>query len=273
MPDSRSVLESFHHYFTISVADTPSLRLQVYKVRYRVYCEEFNYEPRESFPSHLETDDFDDDAVGALVIHRATGMPAACVRVIRAHYHPTIPLEFGAGHVVEKKYLDLLKNERTHCSEISRLAVDAAFRRRSGEQVTRFGEIDALDISQRERRTFGLLALAAMLTGISMTGLVGAPNMFAMMEPFLPRIQRRSGINFSKIGEEVDFHGMRAPYYADNTAVENELIDEARDLYDYIKDSIRTPLIRLLELNEQIAHMKGVTEISGSYTSTTNTNS
>ena len=40
----------FEKYFSISLADTESLKEQVYRIRYEVYCKEFDFEPAENFP-------------------------------------------------------------------------------------------------------------------------------------------------------------------------------------------------------------------------------
>ena len=51
--------ESFLRYFDVQYVDSQALRDEVHGIRYRVYCEEFAYEPIESFPDGLEKDEFD----------------------------------------------------------------------------------------------------------------------------------------------------------------------------------------------------------------------
>ena len=82
--ESDSLTESFLRYFTICLATTPAQKESVYKIRYRVYCEEFGYEPVDRFPDRMEYDAYDKDALHCLITHKSSGMPAGCVRLILA---------------------------------------------------------------------------------------------------------------------------------------------------------------------------------------------
>jgi N-acyl amino acid synthase of PEP-CTERM/exosortase system len=130
--------------------------------------------------------------------------------------------------------------QRDTICELSRLAVDGAFRRRAGESVSRFGQISAIDFSQQEKRTFSLIATSNILAAFAMSDLIGRPHCFAMMEPFLPRILKGSGIMVHPAGEETDYHGMRAPYYIDTSAVVSGLTDEMREFYENVRDFLAT---------------------------------
>ncbi len=48
-----------------------------------------------------------------------------------------------------------------------------------------------------------------------MAELSGRPMMFAVMEPFLPRLLRRSGMLFERMGSDLNYHGIRALYVTD----------------------------------------------------------
>ena len=55
-----------------------------------------------------------------------------------------------------------------------------------------------------------------------------------MVEPFIPTMLWEGGIPFYKIGREMNYHGLRAPYY---TRTENTLVNmkpELRDLYQVV---------------------------------------
>ena len=96
---------------------------------------------------------------------------------------------------------------------ISRLAVDGAFSCRPGAHITRFGEVDPIDCSLQERRTFSVIAVACFLAATALIDLTDRNSVFAMMEPFLPRMLKRSGLAFSRAGQDIDYHGLRAPYF------------------------------------------------------------
>jgi N-acyl amino acid synthase of PEP-CTERM/exosortase system len=126
---------------------------------------------------------------------------------------------------------------RSGICEFSRLAVDGAFRRRVGERATRFGEINAIDITQRELRTFSLIAVSTILAALAMSELIGRTNCFAMMEPFLPRLLKRSGLLVHAAGDKTDYHGVRAPYFFETHEAVGGLQGEMQEFYQAIRSS------------------------------------
>ena len=230
--------QSFQDFFTVVLANTPELRSKVYQVRYRVYCDEFGYEPVEQFPNQEETDEYDGYSLHCLIMHKKSGLPAGCVRMVPAYdldgQHHLLPLEAHCGESLDQERIDEMNLDRHTVCEISRLAVDRVFRRRTGEELTRFGEIESLDVSKQEQRTFSLIAISAFLAATAMTDLSGKTNVFAMMEPFLPRLMKRSGIDFQKAGFDMDYRGIRAPYFIQTQSALTHMQEDLRDLYDWI---------------------------------------
>lgn len=236
-----SLAESFSRYFRAEIADTADKRHQVFGIRYRVYCEEFKYEAVEHFPDRLEVDDYDDFSRHCLITHRETGLPAGCVRLVPAvdeSLSMPLPLEKYCGPSLDKVYISGLNLDRQTVCEISRLAVDGAFRRRSGETLTRFGEINGLQFSPQEQRTFSSIAVACFFAATVLTEIDNRTNVFAMMEPFLPRMMHRSGIDFQRVGKDIDYHGIRAPYFIRTQAVLDNMHPDLQELYQWIKESI-----------------------------------
>ncbi len=233
--EGRRLAEDFLRYFEVGLALGEEDRRATWRVRYRVYCEEFGYEPAERFPNGEEKDLYDDFSTACLVRHRETGMPAGCVRLVPALPDLPLPLERHCGEALDRPLLQELGLERTRLCEISRLAVDGAFRRRSGEAVTRFGEIEALQCPLQERRTFPLIAVALFLAATAASAMIGRNQALAMMEPFLPRLVRRSGIVFRQVGKETEYHGVRAPFFGTLEAVEQGLRQDLQPLYRTIR--------------------------------------
>jgi N-acyl amino acid synthase of PEP-CTERM/exosortase system len=229
-----SLVGDFQKFFTVDIASTAEQLEEVYQVRYRVYCEEFQYEPIENFPQGLETDEFDTNSLHCLITHKSSNAPAGCVRLVKRTGDSLLPMEAFCGKAIEPQAQAFLNSHGEQSCEISRLAVDCRFRRRSGEHLTRFGNTGSLDYSKREKRTFSLIAVAAYLSACAMADLSGRPNIYAMMEPFLPKLMKRSGIPFTRIGEDLDYHGARAPYITHSKDVVSGLLPELRELYDTI---------------------------------------
>ncbi|OQW79250.1 MAG: PEP-CTERM/exosortase system-associated acyltransferase [Proteobacteria bacterium ST_bin11] len=236
-----SLAESFSRYFRVDLAQSDAQKEYVFKVRYRVYCEEFKYESVERFENQLEVDDYDQYSRHCLITHLQTGMPAGCVRLVPAignRESEPLPLEKHCGASLDNKLIDSLELQRNTVCEISRLAVDGAFRRRTGEALTRFGEINGLQFSPQEQRTFSSIAVACFFAATVLTEVDERTNVFAMMEPFLPRLMHRSGIDFQRVGKDIDYHGIRAPYFITTQAVLKNMHPDLLELYSWIKRSI-----------------------------------
>jgi N-acyl amino acid synthase of PEP-CTERM/exosortase system len=232
---SASLVADFQKYFDLQLATTPSQLENVYRVRYRVYCEEFHYEPLEAFPDHLEKDDFDANSRHCLVVHKATGMPAGCARLVLADEHSLLPMEKFCSSAIDENIIRSFDGRRHTICEFSRLGVDGAFRRRPGEHASRFGEISALDCSKREQRTFSLIAVATILSAFALSELIARPNCFAMMESFLPRLLRRSGIVVHPAGREIEYHGIRSPFSFETRPTVGAMAEEFKEFYAVIR--------------------------------------
>jgi N-acyl amino acid synthase of PEP-CTERM/exosortase system len=239
--EALSLAENFLQYFDVAFAVSPAQKREVFHIRFNVYCTEFNYEDASSFPSGEEIDEFDEHSYHALITHKGSGLPAGCVRMVKTtgdRGSDPLPFEKHCPGTLDESFIEGLELDRQTVCEISRLAVDGTFRRRPGEKDTRYGEIDGLDATQHERRTFALIAVACFLSATAMTSLAGRTNVFAMMEPFLPKLMARSGINFQRAGEDVDYHGIRAPYFIRTQWALDGMLPELRELYDAIHGRI-----------------------------------
>ena len=168
-------------------------------------------------------------------------MPAGCVRLVPADGEAEdapLPFERYCPESLDHNFIQSLDLDRGTICEISRLAVDGAFRRRSGEALTRFGEVDAMDCSHQEQRTFSLIAVAGFLASTALTDLTHRTNVFAMMEPFLPRLLKRSGIVFQRAGRDINYHGIRAPYFIRTQSALDNMRPDLKELYLAIRGKI-----------------------------------
>lgn len=235
--EPKNPFQAFPDYFAIRPACSAADREETYRIRYRVYCEEFGYEPAENFPDRMELDEFDDTATHCLIVHRTTGMAAGCVRICPATVNGIdrrLPYDACCAQSLDPVAMGGVTASRAQICEASRFAVDGAFRRRSGEGATRFGEIAALDLSDTERRSFPLISVALMLAGTAMAELLRRPHMFAVMEPFLPRLLKRSGMIFHRMGHDLDYHGHRAIYLTDTRDFVRDMKGDTQNLYNWI---------------------------------------
>ena len=237
-----TLLADFARYFDLSLALTEEQRIQVYRVRYRVYCEEFGYEPAATFMNSQEVDEFDGRSMHCLVTHRKTGTPAGCVRLVMVEGDQLMPMEKHCGSSIDKTFMRSMAGQRGTFGEISRLAVDGAFRRRQGEGRTRFGTSEAVVFSEGEQRTFPLLALSLFLASAAVADVMGKRNCFAIMEPFLHVILRRNGVPFHRIGEDFEFRGKRAPYHAGLDQLVGDAPEALRQSFYALRDQFAETL-------------------------------
>ncbi len=229
------VIEGFKNVFSVELAVTPEQKSKVYGVRYRVYCDEFGYEPLARFSKQEETDEYDAYSLHCLITHKKSTIPAACFRLIpNINEIDRLPIEIHCKDSLDYQLIESLGIDKKETYEVSRIAVDRFFRRRTGENLTRFGAVSGMETSSEEERTFPLISLALFLACIACTDMTDKKGAYALMEPFLPRLLRRSGLKFKKIGDEVNYRGIRAPYYLSLELALSGMNESVLDFYEWI---------------------------------------
>jgi N-acyl amino acid synthase of PEP-CTERM/exosortase system len=234
-PEMSSLFMDFARYFDLSIATTEAQRADVYHVRYNVYCEEFGYEDAETFKDRMERDSFDAHSIHCLVVHRASKTPAGCVRLVTPGPGELMPMEEHCRDTLDRDFFDPFAARRCEIAEISRLAVDGRFRRRAGEKATRFGNTDTLHFAAREQRTFSLIAVSLFLAASAVADLMQRKDCFAIMEPFLPAILRRTGLFVKRVGGDFEYKGTRAPYYLQIDEAVRAAPDELRLCFEVVR--------------------------------------
>jgi len=231
----------FLDYFEVVPANTSELKQEVYRLRHDVYCKEFKYEPVEEYPNGMESDRYDPYSLHVLVKHKSSGLAAGCTRIIPAgsndEFKP-LPIENLYTEILNIYHPANRAVPRHSICEASRLCVHSSFRRRHGESATRLGDVQSLHSSQLEHRTFPLISVSIALSTTALTELSQRPYMFAMMEPFLPRLLHRIGYNFIQAGAELDYHGKRAGYFVETASVLKKLHPVYLELYQAIREEL-----------------------------------
>jgi N-acyl amino acid synthase of PEP-CTERM/exosortase system len=238
--ESSSLSASFHDYFEVLEADTASLKDEVYRIRYEVYCRELAYEDASHFPDHRERDEFDPIARHCLLRHRSSGEFAGCVRLI-AHSaldeSARLPFEKHCWQSLDPALMFDLRARGVRYGEISRLAVPARFRRRKGEQGNPIGTGDESGQENDQRRS-PHIALGLYMAAASVGLEAGLEGVFAMMEPRLARHLKRFGIEFQQAGGVMEYHGQRAAYYISREQLLEGLCPELEDLLFSIRSDL-----------------------------------
>ena len=228
------LVDNFRRFFRIDLATTQEQLEATYGIRYRVYCEELGLEPAEQFPDGLERDQYDNHSLTCLVTHKRSGLPVSCVRMVEASEARLMPFEPHCRDSIDVEHAGLLYEDRDTVVECSRLAVDTTFRRRLGQLQDHLGE----ECCHLEQRSFSLVGIVTLLAGFAAAGLAGRPNILAMMEPYLPRLLRQQGIRARKVGERVEYHGRRAPYFLNIEAALPTMRADLQALYELERASL-----------------------------------
>ena len=234
------IAQHFSRFLSPVVADSETLKEDVFRIRHNVYCEELKFEAVNE--AQQEIDAFDKYSVHCLINHSPTNNFAGTVRIVR-------PMEEGEVLPIQKYCLDSISKDKINPSdfaphqvcEISRLAVPKEFRRRNTDQFkgAATGAINEGIYSEVELRCFPFIAVGLYLSAASIVIEKDILHTFVMMEPRLARSMSFVGIKFEQIGPTVDYHGKRAPYYINPKLLFENLSPGFKLMLDDITGSIR----------------------------------
>ena len=188
--------------------------IDLYKLRYQVYCNECGFENPEDHPGEMETDEFDDVATHFCAFVQETKEIIGTARIILPsaknfpiHKHFTLDQEAIAA-------IDSSK-----VGEISRLAISKDFRRRAIDKAL-YSE-DIVDITEKKvykqrRRQFELALVAGLYRCIYLESKSqGLTHWYAVMATGLFCLLKSRGIIWHPIGPKQNYHGWRRPYVAE----------------------------------------------------------
>ena len=249
LPEYKSrrdrLIDVYDRYFDSVSADTSKLRNLAFRLRYQVYCLEHPFEDPADNPGRLETDEFDDDALHSLLVHRTTGTVAGAVRLIlpsRNGRWSNLPIRRVCGHPWLRTSNDILPRSRT--AEISRFAIDKAFRRPTRNGA---GAAGGYGVYSDREHPIPHNSLGLMRSIVAMAADSGMTHLCAVMEPALLRLLRRLGIHFNDLGPRVDYHGRRQPCFSDLDILLSRTWAERREVWEVItRDGELWPLNREL---------------------------
>lgn len=180
--------------------------LDVYRLRYKVYCLERGYERMEDCPNGLEIDAYDPYSIHFIAYVGA--VPVGTVRLILPN-----PLGFPVEKFCNVNVASISQDTRRF-AEISRLAVSS--------------EAAKGCLAERSRITLALLKCLHLTAREHNVG-----YFLSAMSAALERLLKRCGMRFKKAGLPVDYHGIRTPYYAPCEELEKELFQSRKDIFEF----------------------------------------
>lgn len=197
--------------FTVTLADTPELQHEAFRVRHQVYCIERGYEPGAG---SIETDEFDPQSRHVLLSRRDTGETVGTVRIVL--HSPRAPQgSFPMQRVTAPGLLRHLPLSTT--AEISRFSLSKDRRAMAGPS--------------------GMLMRLGLIQGIiRVSGQEGLTHWCAVMERSLLRLLQMTGIHFQPMGPMVEFHGMRQPAACRLDEMFARMQQEKPEIWDFLTE-------------------------------------
>jgi len=210
----------------------------VYRLRYKVYCEEWGFEKEEDHPDGMESDQYDEHAVHFAAVRE--GVVIGTLRLI-TNSEKGFPLERFT--TVDE---DLSHVDREKLGEISRLAVSKDFRKRARDSLLYSGQVKnplpkeyfARKEEGQERRRLDLVTGLYMSVYVE-SKLLGLTHWYAVAAKGLYLLLARYGLVFSQIGPGVEYHGLRSPYLASVTEMERLFSSKSPDLWKEFEEALR----------------------------------
>jgi N-acyl amino acid synthase of PEP-CTERM/exosortase system len=195
----------------ITISDNDPLINDVYRLRYKVYCDEWGFEKPEDHPGGLEFDQYDAQSVHIGALLKETGLLIGTIRII-LHSNLGFPIEKHCHFDKDLSWLD-----KARIGEISRLAVSKDYRRRAVDKLL-YNDGQGFDeryISrdQDERRKNEFLIIMGLYICMYKESLaLGLTHWYALMARGLYILLSRTGIDFQQAGPQLEYHGVRIPY-------------------------------------------------------------
>ena len=244
--DAYNIAEHFTQFLQPEIATNQALKEEAFKIRHNVYCEELAFEDVKE--GGQEKDEFDEQSIFSLIKHKPSSTYTSCVRVVRIEKEEQcLPIEKFCIDAITNQKLHPSQFKRSEICEISRLAVKADFRRRKTDQFkgSGTGVIQESSYSEVELRCFPFIAIGLYMAAATMAIDTGIKHVYVMMEPRLARSMKFVGIKFQELGEPIDYHGLRAPYYINPEIFLSNLSPGFQNLYKAIEHDICDQLSQL----------------------------
>ena len=240
---------------TVSIISDEKELKEIYRLRYKIYCLELGFEKPENYENGILKDIYDDSAVNFAAKDYSNKIVGA-IRLI---------LYSDLGFPIEK-YCDLDFNQdeipRGKIAEISRLAIHRDFRKRAEDKYI-YGP-------DEERRSIGSFNFSSNYSNSrrfedkhrykNNTSRTGASqtegrkkheiiielykavyleskrrqlsSWYAVMTKGIVNLLDKFGLKFNAIGDPVDYHGIRTPYFGEINKIEQEMSNIDPELYN-----------------------------------------
>lgn len=219
-------------------ADSQKIMEEIFRLRFKVYCEEWGFEDPANYPDGLERNEYDNTAQHYTIRDVIDGSIIGTVRVI-------LPSELGYP-VLKYCTIDPVMYESAsgglqemRIGEVSRLAISKDFRKRiEDDSLTGYSADlpDRLDLGHQKRRCnfvhefYKYLLLQSMAMGLT--------HWYIAMKRGLYILLKRVGMVYHPIGPEIDYHGIRTPYLGNLQQIKEGMLMKDPHCFEFIENEM-----------------------------------
>ncbi|TDO02510.1 MULTISPECIES: PEP-CTERM/exosortase system-associated acyltransferase [Halomonas] len=240
------LIKKFMREFTFKLASTPEDIEKSLALRHEVFVQELGYKMQEK-DNNLESDEYDSSSYHCILTHKRTDKTAGCFRIVTTQNpngegYRKLPVEEHGNEGISHLTLHPNMLPREYICEASRLAISKEFRvsQNSFNYKKSCQELPPLPESVKE--VSPLILISIFLAAYSLAEIMGNRHMYAMMAPTLPRLLRKSGFEFIRLGETFEFHGKRNVFYINRSlaisGVQHALYPLHQCIYQEIKNQV-----------------------------------
>ncbi|HWB10526.1 MAG TPA: PEP-CTERM/exosortase system-associated acyltransferase [Pirellulales bacterium] len=214
--------DAYTEAFGSVIADSDSLRNQAFRLRYEVYCiENDGFENPNEHPNRMETDQYDSHAVQGLLVHRYSGFAVGSVRMVlpvAEQWECSMPIQAHCMHASVHHRGTIMRSLET-----SRFCISRSMRKRICQEDTYrvVSDTDGACLRSPVRPVQEMIDRTRALLPYLCVGLVKLPlqvaaensleHIFATLDPRLLQLLTQLGICSTRLGDDIDHHGMRSP--------------------------------------------------------------
>ncbi len=243
---------------TVGIATDEKEQEKIFKLRYKVYCQEWGFDNHVDHSSRIITDKYDEHAIHFVAKDDAQKIVGAIMIILNS----------SEGYPTEN-YCELNLDKdglpRDSLAEISRLVIHRDCRKRAGDRYIYGHDEERRSIgsfnfpqtygnyhttykrnedryakqnskrggdsySDRRKRHEVLISLYKAVYQESKRRNIS--HWYSFMTKGILNFLVRLGIEFREIGDSIDYYGIRTPYLAEIMKIDEEMQGKAPELYD-----------------------------------------
>jgi N-acyl amino acid synthase of PEP-CTERM/exosortase system len=233
----------------INTTDGDAEMEEIFRLRFKVYCEEWGFEDPANYPDGMERNEYDEKAEHFFIQEKYDGSIIGSARII-------LPSELGYP-MTKFCTIDPIMYEiasggakNMKIGEVSRLAISKDFRKRieDDSQIGYSGDLPEGQLVGNEKRRYNFVHefyKYLLMQSISL----GLSHWYIAMKRSLYVLLKRVGMVYHPIGPEIDYHGLRTPYLGNLQEIRGGMLKKDPHCFEFVEELLKLALdSRMLSL-------------------------